>query len=159
MTVGTHEQQFDRLVEYMDKWAENHKEEVVIQTGYSTYVPQNATWKAFFSYDEMIYNISIARIVITHGGPSSFIMATQAGKSPIVVPRRKEYGEHVNNHQVDFLNSAKQHLDIIVVNEIDKLAGIIQDKSKNMMQTKEGIKQNNEFFCYRLEKIINELMK
>ena len=29
VTVGTHEQPFNRLVEYMDKWAGEHDEEVV----------------------------------------------------------------------------------------------------------------------------------
>lgn len=33
VTVGTHEQQFNRLVEYMDKWAIKNDEEVVIQIG------------------------------------------------------------------------------------------------------------------------------
>lgn len=28
VTVGTHEQQFNRLVEYMDKWAADHDEKV-----------------------------------------------------------------------------------------------------------------------------------
>ena len=32
VTVGTHEQPFNRLVEYMDKWAESHDEKVIMQT-------------------------------------------------------------------------------------------------------------------------------
>ena len=36
VTVGTHEQQFDRLVEYMDYWAGEHTEDVIIQTGFSS---------------------------------------------------------------------------------------------------------------------------
>ena len=28
VTVGTHEQQFNRLVQYMDKWASEHEETV-----------------------------------------------------------------------------------------------------------------------------------
>ena len=43
VTVGTHEQQFNRLVEYMDRWASTHEEEVIIQTGFSTYKPKKAT--------------------------------------------------------------------------------------------------------------------
>ena len=74
VTVGTHEQPFNRLVEYMDKWAENHEEDVVIQAGFSTYKPQKAKWQKLFPYGEMIENVEKARIVITHGGPSSFIM-------------------------------------------------------------------------------------
>lgn len=42
------------------------------------------------------------RIVITHGGPASFIMPLQIGKTPIVVPRQHQFNEHVNDHQVEF---------------------------------------------------------
>ena len=102
VTVGTHEQQFNRLVEYMDSWAGENDEDVVIQTGFCTYEPQNASWKKLYSYQEMIKKVEEARIIITHGGPSSFIMPLQIGKIPIVVPRKKAYNEHVNDHQVSF---------------------------------------------------------
>ena len=47
VTVGTHEQQFDRLVKKVDELKESGtlKEEVVIQTGYSTFHPDHCTWK------------------------------------------------------------------------------------------------------------------
>ena len=66
VTVGTHEQQFNRLIEYMDKWATENAEEVIIQTGYSTYEPQNCKWQKLFSYQEMCKYVDAARIVITH---------------------------------------------------------------------------------------------
>ena len=48
VTVGTHEQPFDRLIQYMDdmKREELLDEEIVIQTGYSTYEPKYCTWQA-----------------------------------------------------------------------------------------------------------------
>ena len=100
VTVGTHEQQFNRLIKYMDNLKGNYKidDEVVIQIGFCTYTPKYCRWSRLFSYDEMLKNIQEARIVITHGGPASFIMPLQYGKIPIVVPRQKQYGEHVNNH-------------------------------------------------------------
>lgn len=104
VTVGTHEQPFNRLVEYMDKWAMNHEEEVVIQYGYSTYIPKFAIASKLYSYKEMNGLIKRARIVITHGGPSSFIAVLDKGKNPIVVPRQCKYGEHVNDHQLHFCN-------------------------------------------------------
>lgn len=54
VTVGTHEQQFNRLVEYMDKWAIKNDEEVVIQIGYSTYKPRVAKWSKLFTYRGLI---------------------------------------------------------------------------------------------------------
>ena len=53
VTVGTHEQPFTRLVEYMDKWAETHDEEVVIQSGFSTYEPKHCKWQHFYHQHEM----------------------------------------------------------------------------------------------------------
>ena len=79
VTVGTHEQQFNRLVEYMDKWACEHDEEVIIQTGFSSYEPKHCKWSKLYPYQEMIKMVSAARLVITHGGRSSFIAPLQIG--------------------------------------------------------------------------------
>jgi orotate phosphoribosyltransferase len=103
----------------MDKWSLEHDEEVVIQTGFSTYEPQKATWRKLYPYKKMVDMVDKARIIITHGGPSSFIMPLQIRKVPIVVPRKHEFDEHVNNHQVVFCNQvAKRQGSIIVVEDV-----------------------------------------
>lgn len=96
VTVGTHEQQFNRLVQKMDELKESGviHEDVLIQTGYSTYEPTNCDWQQWIPYPQMLENVDKARIVITHGGPSSFIMSLQSGKTPIVVPRQVKFEEH-----------------------------------------------------------------
>ena len=106
VTVGTHEQPFNRLVKEIDKLAKNKdiKDEFFIQTGFSDYRPQNCKWKKFLSYEEMSKFTQDANIIITHGGPASFIAPLELGKIPIVVPRQKKYNEHINNHQVEFVN-------------------------------------------------------
>ena len=75
VTVGTHEQQFDRLVKYVDelKGTGVIQEDVIIQTGYSTIRPKYCGWSKFFSYPTMTQYIQEAQIIVTHGGPSSFI--------------------------------------------------------------------------------------
>ena len=158
VTVGTHEQQFNRLVEYMDNWAKDHDEKVVIQIGYSTYEPVYSEWKKWFPYQEMVENVKDARIVITHGGPSSFIMPLQIGKIPIVVPRRKEYNEHVNDHQVEFCSQVAQRRgNIIVVLEINELGDILEQYGDTANSVRTDIKSNNENFCENFKKIVDEL--
>ena len=160
VTVGTHEQPFNRLVEYMDKWAESHDEEVVIQTGFSTYEPEHCQWSKLYPYKTMIEMVDNARIVITHGGPSSFIMPLQIGKVPIVVPRKKEYDEHVNDHQVDFCNQvAKRQSNIIVVEDVSKLGDTLGRYDEIVGSMKNGLSSNNERFCKEFSKIVNELVK
>ena len=160
VTVGTHEQPFNRLVEYMDKWAENHDEEVIIQTGFCTYEPKFSQWDKLYPYKKMIEMVDKARIVITHGGPSSFIMPLQIGKVPIVVPRKKEFGEHVNDHQVDFCRKVEQAQgNIIVVEQINELKDTIDRYEDITMRMKSGLISNNERFCTEFSKIVNMLVK
>ncbi|MBE5790335.1 MAG: multidrug MFS transporter [Clostridiales bacterium] len=159
VTVGTHEQQFDRLVEYMDGWAERHDEEVVIQTGFSHYKPRKANWKSIYPYRVMVEMIDSARIIITHGGPSSFILPLQIGKIPIVVPRNQRFKEHVNNHQIDFCREYKQRRDnIIVVENVNRLEETLESYDTIVGSMKRELKSNNEWFCKELEKLIDELV-
>lgn len=156
VTVGTHEQPFNRLVKYMDKWAEDHNEQVIIQTGYSTYEPKFSTWKNFYTYQEMIEKVNEARIVITHGGPSSFIMPLQIGKTPIVVPRQYHFNEHVNNHQVEFCEEIDKRMGtIILVKNVEELNTVIENYG-NLIRSK-GKQSNNIEFCSKLEKIVSEM--
>ena len=103
VTVGTHEQPFNRLVKKIDELKGNGtiQDDVFIQTGFSTYEPKNCQWSKLIPYQQMVKNVEDAHIVITHGGPASFIMPLQIGKTPIVVPRQHQFNEHVNDHQVD----------------------------------------------------------
>lgn len=156
VTVGTHEQPFNRLVEYMDYWAEKHEEKVIIQTGFSTYHPKFAEYKKLYSYQEMKTMVREARIVITHGGPSSFVMALEFGKKPIVVPRQVKYGEHVNDHQLFFCKEVEERMEsIIVVEDINKLSEVINQY--DVTNKHSFLKRNNATFCREFSKIVEEL--
>lgn len=158
VTVGTHEQPFNRLIEYMDHWAETHGEKVIMQIGFSTYIPKHAEWKKIYPYQEMIEMVKDARIVITHGGPSSFIMPLQFGKKPIVVPRQAKYNEHVNDHQVHFCREVENRMkNIILIYDVDSLSRAIEDY-KDIGLVSVGV-NNNEAFCSRLEILIEEMFQ
>ncbi|MCR4690788.1 MAG: multidrug MFS transporter [Lachnospiraceae bacterium] len=160
VTVGTHEQQFDRLVEYMDKLAldEEINEEIIIQTGYSEYEPENCAFKKMYSATEMKELVKKARIVITHGGPSSFMSVLSEGKVPIVVPRMEKYKEHVNDHQLRFCKTVKERYNsIILVDDITKLKNIIllyDEHTKNLSNTTTN---HNELFCKRFSEVVEGL--
>lgn len=161
VTVGTHEQPFNRLIEYIDSLKKDGvvSEEVIIQTGFSTYEPRYCKWSKLLSYKEMVQNVVDARIVITHGGPASFIMPLQIGKTPIVVPRQKQFNEHVNDHQVDFAKAVAERMGTIIpVTEINELRNIIINYDEIVAKMPSGIKSNNENFNKQLEQLVNELL-
>ena len=161
VTVGTHEQSFDRLIDYMDKWAEEHDEEVVMQIGYSKKTPANCKWYKLIDHDEFIGYEKKARIVITHGGPCCFTEVLKNGKIPVVVPRMHKRGEHVDDHQVEITREyEKKYNNIIVVEDIEKLGEVIDNyediaKGKNYSCAK----SNNENFCKELSEIVDHLFE
>lgn len=162
VTVGTHEQPFNRLIECVDHLKNNGTitEEVVIQTGYSTYEPQYCQWQKLFPYQEMLKLVDEARIVITHGGPSSFIMPLQIGKTPIVVPRRYEFNEHVNNHQVSFAKAVAERMGtVIVVDDITQLGVTITNYEAIVAGMHNGLKTNNSRFNEGLSKIVDAMFE
>lgn len=160
VTVGTHEQPFNRLLQKIDELKEKGiiNEEVIMQTGFSTYEPKYCTWSSLLPYSQMVQNVKDARIVITHGGPASFIMPLQVGKTPIVVPRQKQFDEHVNNHQVDFSKAVAERMGtIITVIDIDDLENAIVNYDSIVEKMNQGITSNNKKFNEELEKIVNDL--
>lgn len=162
VTVGTHEQPFNRLVECIDQLIEKGiiEETVIIQTGFSTYEPKSCTWRNLFPYQEMLQNVADARIVITHGGPSSFVMPLQIGKIPIVVPRKKEFDEHVNNHQIDFSESvAKRIGNIIVVENIENLKDTILRYDDIVTAMPAELRSNNEKFNKEFSALVDVLIR
>ena len=160
VTVGTHEQPFNRLVECVDMLKENGTitEDVIIQTGFSTYEPKHCRWQKLFPYQEMTRLVQEARIVITHGGPSSFIMPLQIGKIPVVVPRQKQYEEHVNDHQLLFAKTlAQRQGNLIVVENIDDLKDILLRYPEIVASIPTDMKSNNEKFNQAIRKIAEDL--
>lgn len=159
VTVGTHEQQFDRLVKKIDELKKQNivKDDVFIQIGYSTYEPKYCEYKRLLSYDEMNEMYHNANIIITHGGPASFMKALELKKIPIVVPRQIKFGEHVNDHQVEFVKLVeKRYSNIIGVYDIDDLEKNINEYNDIILSKKHFIKSNNDRFNEKLQELINE---
>lgn len=160
VTVGTHEQPFNRLVQEIDNLKRDGviTEDVIIQTGYSTYEPKYCKWDKLISYKQMIKNVEDARIVITHGGPASFIMPLQIGKTPIVVPRQKKFDEHVNDHQLEFARNVAERMGTIIpVEDVNKLGEVIKNYDTIIANMNNKILSNNKVFCDDLEEIVKDL--
>lgn len=149
VTVGTHEQQFNRLIKEIDRLKEEGiiQEDVLMQTGFSTYEPKYCEWKKMLSYNEMNEMYDKADIIITHGGPASFMKALEMKKVPIVVPRQAQFDEHVNDHQVEFVKLVEDRFNnIIGVYDIEDLKNVIINYHKILsMKNASSLSHNMEF--------------
>lgn len=162
VTVGTHEQQFDRLVSEIDALKRDGviREDVFIQTGFSTYEPQHCRWSKLIPYADMVKNVEQARIVITHGGPASFLMPLQMGKIPVVVPRQSRFGEHVNDHQVAFGREVLNRKgNILLVEDIAQLRNVIAEYDELAKGRSREVASNSAVFSERIQKIAEDLLR
>jgi UDP-N-acetylglucosamine transferase subunit ALG13 len=100
VTVGTNEAPFDRLLEGVD--ALNLDEELVVQHGPSPIRPRRADCHEFLAFDQIVEYVRAARVVISHAGVGSVLVALANDKHPVVVPRLRQFGEAVDDHQLSF---------------------------------------------------------
>ena len=57
--------------------------------------------RAWWPGDELALRARSADVVITHAGVGSILMALRAGSCPVVIPRLRALGEHVDDHQIE----------------------------------------------------------
>lgn len=153
VTVGTHEQSFKRLLLAVDSVAGClNNQEFVVQTGYTFETLKNCRCEKFFAFEEMQQLYEQADVIITHGGPSSFMEALAKKKSPIVVPRQYRFHEHVNDHQLVFAKKIQAAgYPIEVVEEVADLKELIAARLKRQ-KTLKVASHNQEFInALRLE--------
>ena len=62
VTVGTHEQPFNRLIQKIDELKKDGtiQDDVIIQTGFSTYEPKYCKWSKLIPYQQMVKNVADA---------------------------------------------------------------------------------------------------
>lgn len=151
VTVGTHEQQFDRLVKYIDENFTN----AFIQSGYSKYTPRYNLYSQFISYNDMIKHMKEADVVICHGAPATIMQCLQFGKKPIVVPRQRKFKEHINDHQLYFSRKLYQDNKIYLIENINDLTSTMNSLLQNDKLVEQHIEIPNPKFIESLELEIN----
>jgi len=112
---------FERLIKRMDEIAGTIDEEVIMQIGHSKYIPQNAKYFKFVTEEELKKFCHEARVVVTHGA-MTIIDALEQGTPVIAVPRLQKYGEHINDHQLYFVQELEKAGKVIALYDVDKLA-------------------------------------
>lgn len=101
VTVGT-VMPFDRLVKAVDEAvaAKIIVEPVFAQIGEVGLRPRNMEYACVLERDDFDRKVAEAEYMISHAGMGSIATALDQEKRLLVMPRRRRYREHVNDHQV-----------------------------------------------------------
>jgi len=108
VTVGNDFRSFDRLLKKIDEIAPLIPNEVVIQRGYSRYLPKNTQYFDFVSMAIAIDYIQKSELVASHAGIGTIILCKEYGIPILILPRRKRYGEHMNDHQMEIAKALEE---------------------------------------------------
>lgn len=133
VTVGTSNFPFPRLLKKIEELAKSGKieDKIFIQKGQTPFALEGVEVFALVTPEKFKKLLSQADIVITHGGLVSIVQASKYGKHPpIVVPRQKKFGEHVDDHQLAFVQDLEKRGHIIAVYKIEELEKILLNFKK-----------------------------
>jgi UDP-N-acetylglucosamine transferase subunit ALG13 len=123
VTVGNDFRSFDRLLKKMDEIAPLIPSEILIQKGYSRYLPKNTKHFDFVSMEEAMDYIQKSQLVISHAGIGTIILCKKYGIPILILPRRKKHREHMNDHQLEIAEALvkREGENIYVVYDEDQL--------------------------------------
>jgi UDP-N-acetylglucosamine transferase subunit ALG13 len=101
VTLGTCAYPFERLLRAVSGVVQSDAL-VLAQCGSTSFRPKRMLCVDYLSPSTLMGCMRSARVVVCHGGIGSVALALAAGHTPIVVPRRRRFGEHVDDHQLAF---------------------------------------------------------
>ncbi len=123
LTVGTIFP-FDRLTRAVDEWVPATGHEVFGQLGelgMDNYRPKHYRWTERLTPVAFRARVQQADLVVTHAGIGTIVTALTFGKPLVLLPRKPEYKEVVNDHQMETIRRFEGRSGISVALEPDAL--------------------------------------
>lgn len=156
--LGTQKFQFNRLLKWIDQLIDEKviTETVFAQIGFSDYIPKNYDYIDFLCHDEFVKRIEECDLFITHGGVGSIQEGRQFDKKIIVVPRKAEFNEHIDNHQLEIAKKYDEMNLILKCEEYEELKSKLVNKEYENIGKKTHIKKNELLLNYLFDYIAKE---
>lgn len=158
VTTGTRsDYNFHRLLRIIDSLCEKkviYAKNLVVQSTDQDYIPKNYKLCQMMSNNEFKSVMSKADIVISHAGTGTVITALKMNKKLILFPRLKDYGEHIDNHQLQICQLFLEKGYVMVAKSEEELEYAIYEASDHRFNHFES---NTGMFIEQLDKIIKKL--
>ena len=121
--LGTQDNSFHRLLDKVQELIDKKviTEKVIVQAGRTKFESKDMEIYSLMPEEKLREIMEKADLVITHGGVGSIVMALKMGKKVIAVPRLSAFGEHINDHQIQIVDSFDKQDFLIGVTELDDL--------------------------------------
>ena len=134
VTTGTDPRGFERLVRRMDEIAGRIDEEVIMQIGGTEYAPRNAVHFGYTTQERIRDLCRAANVVVTLAGVGTILDALQQGTPVVVVPRLRQYGEVIDDHQVGLTRELEKAGKITAVYNLEGLEKAVARVDRNPLE-------------------------
>ena len=112
LSTGNNELSFIRLFLRFEKFfynLNNKNIEVICQVGHTEYKNKNFRIIKFLEKRKFNELIRKSKMFISHAGAGSVIDSIKNQKIPILLPRKKKFKEHIDDHQVELYEKLLQN--------------------------------------------------
>jgi UDP-N-acetylglucosamine transferase subunit ALG13 len=128
VTVGSTQNDFSRLLREVDHLvAEDLLQDVVAQTGGSSYQARNYRAAPFLPREEFQALLRKAEFVICHGGAATLDECLGFRKRVIVVPRQVAFKEVSDDHQLEIAGFLARMNRVLLVRDVAELRQRIRE--------------------------------
>lgn len=172
VSLGTQDKPFNRIIDYVISLKENLKElqseKIIIQLGQTKLLKsdnkriknlENVIIYDMLKPEKMKDIIKDSDIIITHAGVGTIMECLEMGKEIIVVPRKAENLEHVNNHQEEIAFEMEKKGFLTKVDTYEELENKIIMLLKDNDTNEENKNMNKKKYISNNEKFNDNLIK
>lgn len=131
VSIGNCTQGFSRLLDEVKRVADQLPQPIVVQHGRSSFSSDTIRHFDFTDEAGFLKCLSECDLFISHAGGGSVFSAIKLGIKPVVVPRRKMFAEHVDDHQVAFAEELSRQGKIVAVYDIADLTAAAKEVQAN----------------------------
>lgn len=121
--LGTQNNSFRRLLEKIQEMIDKKviNEKVIVQAGRTKFESKDMEILGIVPEKKLKKIMEEADLIITHGGVGSIVTALKMHKKVIAVPRLSGFNEHVNDHQIEIVDTFDKQGLLIRSNRINRI--------------------------------------
>ena len=127
VTVGNMNQPFPRLLACVEAIASELPQPIVAQAGNTPYASEAMQVVGFLPPERFAELVRTARVLVMHAGAGSIIHALQAGRAPVVMPRRASLGEAIDEHQSELAEAFAKRGRLLVAHDAESLLAAVRE--------------------------------
>ena len=132
VSVGTHEQPFQRLLDSVALLVGSPDDEWLVQHGMGAWATDAPGVRAvdYLTAHEVSETLTWADVMVSQASPGNAFGALDAGVWPIVLGRQKRFGEHVDDHQVRFARALAEMGLATELRDVAELASALETERR-----------------------------